>query len=383
MNTPRKPRTRIVNPVPDADAAIDAESGIEWRHELTAGAPALPPEPVDETPVDRIAVMLQDVRGDDRAKVKLLRIKPDARAEWCADYTPAEFESGGFEMIRRDWGPGKYRVMLYGQGPSGMTVIRARDDITISDFAPTAKKPTNADSDAIAQLGQLIVQSNERIATLIAQSQAPREQPSMVEQMTQMAVMMKTLREAFGGDTPAPRQSDPLTMIETMRSMREFAVELQTGKPAEAERDGNSDMMDLAKQVMGLISAHVSTRQESVPMIAPPVSLTDAPVQVPAPMATPLPETPSDPEADMLKILLRSYMDTLIKQAEANAPIPATAQLVADKLPDMLVPMLDLPDWFDKLAALDPRVVPHRAYITQVRDAALPLLFESGDDAAA
>ena len=365
------------NPRPVVDLADPNDPSFDQLPAITPVDPDSVPEP---TSADRIASLLTDVRDDDRAKVKLWRIRPDARTEWCSDYTPSEFEMGGFEMIRRDWGVGKYRVVLYASLPGNQFGIRAKEEITIAPMAPGASTPRAAADDAVTALGRMLIEAQERQTAMLAQLvQARQPQGDLLQQMTAMATMMKELRGAFGGDSPAPRQSDPLTMIETMRSMREFAVELQTGKPADPERDPNADMMDLAKQVMGLIAAGQHSAQPAQPVMLPPslVAPETVPVMpVAAPAADPLPPVETDPEAAMLKLLFKSYMDTLIKQAETGAPIEQSAQLVADKLPDMLVPMLDLPDWFEKLAAIDSRVVAHREYITKVRDAALPLLFE-------
>lgn len=338
--------------------------------------------PVESSPADRIAALLSDVRDDDRAKVKLSRVRADARIEWCADYTPAEFEAGGFEMIRRDWGTGRYRIVLYGSGMNGSFGIRAREEINIA--APVATSPAAGhNANGLDAIARMLIDSQERQAQMIAQALQRPADVNPMAQLVQMATMFKELREAFGGNAPAPAKADPLNMIETMRAMREFAVELQTGKAPAQESDPQSDMLALAKDVMGMIVAARGTPAQAqpvqlagpVPAVNPDMPAHVPPVAVPSGMADVQPADES--EAAMLKVILRSYMDTLIKQAEANAPVLEVAQLVADKLPDILVPMLDLPDWFDKLAALDPRVIPHRAYITQVRDAAMPLLFES------
>jgi hypothetical protein len=79
-------------------------------------------------------------------------------------------------------------------------------------------------------------------------------------------------------------------------------------------------------------------------------------------------------------IKLKSYLKSLITIAtQGNAP-QVGAQFVYDKLPDELVELLFLDNWFELLSAVAPEVVPHQAWLTGARDGAMAL-FDAADAA--
>jgi hypothetical protein len=55
-------------------------------------------------------------------------------------------------------------------------------------------------------------------------------------------------------------------------------------------------------------------------------------------------------------------------------PPEKTAEFVVDKLPDELLEIMELPNWFEQLAAVAPEVKNHEPYLRQVRDLALSML---------
>ena len=57
--------------------------------------------------------------------------------------------------------------------------------------------------------------------------------------------------------------------------------------------------------------------------------------------------------------------------AERQAPVDEAATFVYEKLPDELIDLMELPTWFDLLAAVAPEVKPHQVYLNQVRAIAM------------
>lgn len=78
-------------------------------------------------------------------------------------------------------------------------------------------------------------------------------------------------------------------------------------------------------------------------------------------------------------LVLRGQLQTLVDMAARSDSIEAGAQFVADKLPDDLLGYLPLPNIIDVLAAVNPKVRDHEAWILSVRDRAVQLLAEDGD----
>jgi len=79
---------------------------------------------------------------------------------------------------------------------------------------------------------------------------------------------------------------------------------------------------------------------------------------------------------------LRAYLSALVDMATKAIPPEKTAEFVVDKLPDELLEIMELPNWFEQLAAVAPEVKNHEVYLRQVRDLALGMLeFEDeGED---
>jgi len=71
---------------------------------------------------------------------------------------------------------------------------------------------------------------------------------------------------------------------------------------------------------------------------------------------------------------LRAYLSALVDMATKAIPPEKTAEFVVDKLPDELLEIMELPNWFEQLAAVAPEVKNHEAYLRQVRDLALSML---------
>jgi hypothetical protein len=76
---------------------------------------------------------------------------------------------------------------------------------------------------------------------------------------------------------------------------------------------------------------------------------------------------------------LRAYLSALVDMATKVVPVEKTAEFVVDKLPDELLEIMELPNWFEQLAAVAPEVKNHEEYLRKVRDLALSML-EFEDD---
>lgn len=79
----------------------------------------------------------------------------------------------------------------------------------------------------------------------------------------------------------------------------------------------------------------------------------------------------------MLK--LRGYLKQLVILAETKKTTDEGAKFVYDVLPDELVEIMLLPNWFDLLAVVAPEVKPHEVWLCETREKAVKM-FDISDE---
>jgi len=70
-------------------------------------------------------------------------------------------------------------------------------------------------------------------------------------------------------------------------------------------------------------------------------------------------------------IQLKGYLKTLLSMAQKNKSVQDGSDFVFQKLPDELVELMALDNWFELLEMVSADATQHRAWLTQVRDHAL------------
>jgi hypothetical protein len=149
-------------------------------------------------------------------------------------------------------------------------------------------------------------------------------------------------------------------------------------------------MMAMLPKVLDIVSAGMNKgqAQPEQPQDFQPVQLPPSfaqaqaqPQPQPQPQYQPNPEPQPEPnptnEDDMANplviIKLKAYLKTLTDMAVALTPVDKAADFVYDKLPDDLVEIMLLDNWFDLLAGFAPGVKPHEDWLRQVRDKAIAM----------
>jgi hypothetical protein len=87
-------------------------------------------------------------------------------------------------------------------------------------------------------------------------------------------------------------------------------------------------------------------------------------------------------QADMKAITmlkLRGYLKQLVLLAEQKKTSDEGAKFVYDVLPDELVEIMDLPNWFELLSVVAPEVKAHEACMRETREKSLKL-FDISDE---
>ena len=328
-------------------------------------------EEITQTPADRVISMLADVENDQRAYVKVSRVVAGSKVNWCDDYSAATFEAGGYKMIRDQWGPGEYQVLLYGTVPGTKKfTIRTRATVQIEAplVAPVAQQPQSELSQLVAQLA-----TNQQ-AMLEALTNKPAA--NTMDSMREMLTMMTMMRTAMGLDT-APKKENALgDIVAAMRELREVSEEFgpQSSKPA--------GPMEMVKDMLPMIATAMQARQTPAPA-ASPVAQPQATLPAPIPQAIVqhvADKTKENHDMNLSEIMKqKAYLATLVQMGKDGLQTDEAAKFVYDNLSDDLIDLMAQDDWFTMFKAIAGDIEPQREWFQKVRDEALAM-FETDSD---
>lgn len=312
-------------------------------------------EELNESVVDRVAVALGDVAGDERAYIYVARLERGT-STWCQNYTPQQYEDGGLAMLRAEWGAGDYDIRLYAtKAESGSFGIRARNSVSIATSkSALASAPAPAASVGIDPVMRSIlenlVQSNAAIIAALSQSKPAPVEP--IIQFQQMLGMLASMREVFQPAQAVPSKSTSL--IEQLKEMREVQSLMGDG------HDGDNLIAQLAP-IVDLVKTAVEREKTSdvnIPVVAIPSSVTDLQIIMP--------------------------FDDLLRSVENRARVKAdpaqTAQFIVSNIPDnfadTFATIIESDDWLASLNRLIPNMSAHSEWLSLVRHHLIGLLFE-------
>lgn len=342
-----------------------AAQNVDYINEVTDEL-----EEVEETASDRVMTLLQNARGEGRAELNVYRISNGER-QYCAKYKPEEFEEGSFELLRSNFGAGEYELRLYATDPrTNRFVVRSQTRIKIAESkAPAASEGLPA---GLAQVLGTIAQGQEQmLRALVEMKQAPQKDP--MDEMTKMLSMMTMMRDAMGLNVPQRQEKSSIgEIVAAIKELKGAAAEFT---PEEKEPQ---DLMGMLPKVLDLVSAGQQAQQipAQPPMYQPQPGAVLSPVTIPPEVAAATSQQ-AQPEGDNVNILtmmkLKGYLKTLTDMAQNKKPVSEGAQFVYDKLPDDLIEIMALDNWFDLLSGVVAEVKPHEKWLREVRDAALAL----------
>lgn len=335
-------------------------------------------EPIEETATDRVAAMMSGAGPDERAEVKVYRIN-SGQLEYCAGYKPDEFESGNFDLLRDRFGAGVYELRLYATNPTSKK-FAVRQKLRVTIVEEKSQTTTGGLGSGMSQVLQTIAQGQQQmLEALVSIKSAPAKDP--MEEMTKMMSMMTMMREAMGLNQPQGREKSSIgEIVSAIRELRGAADEI--APPQDKEPDG---LMSVLPKMLELVSKGQQSQQEAAQAAHfPPVQLPasfQAPAQ-PEPQQAPQPqEQPATQEESDMKmftmIKLKSYLKSLIDLAVKKSTVEKGAEFVYEKIPDDLIEIMALDNWFDLLTFVAPDVKDHREWLQQVRDKALAMFEEA------
>ena len=335
-------------------------------------------EPIEETATDRVATLLQAAQGQERAELNVYRIVQGQR-EYCRKYSPAEFEEGSFEILRDQFGPGEYELRLYATHPETRKfVIRNSTRIKIAENKnPDAAAPGLPNG--LSQVLSTIASGQQQMLNaLVEMKQAPQKDP--MEEMTKMLSMMTMMREAMGLN----QQNTGGSIGEIVGAIKELRGAAAEILPQEKEPDS---LMSMLPKVLEMVSAGQQAQLTQQPVMMPEVQMPPGIAQAQPPMQPPAAQQQTDPmqpyqpqqtqdDADMKAITflkLRGYLKQLVILAETKKTTDEGAKFVYDVLPDELVEIMLLPNWFDLLTMVAPEVKPQEVWLRETREKAVKM----------
>ena len=209
--------------------------------------------------------------------------------------------------------------------------------------------------------------------------QAPQKDP--MEEMTKMLSMMTMMREAMGLN----QQSSGGSIGEIVGAIKELRGAAAEILPQEKEPDS---LMSMLPKVLEMVSAgqQAQLAQQPVAMTEvqlPPTIAQAQPPAVPQPdPMQPYQPQPTQEQEDMKALTmlkLRGYLKQLVILAETKKTTDEGAKFVYDVLPDELVEIMDLPNWFELLSVVAPEVKAHEPWMRETREKSLKM-FEIQDE---
>lgn len=355
-------RTRARSEV-DPDTLPDLESE-DWA--LRVGNAATLDDEPEETAEDRVALMLRDMRDAQNAQVRLYRKNANSKKlAWCADYTPEQFEGGGFDMIRSQWGAGSFEVRVYGKTTGGAFGLIGRSEVEIvASLAPPAAPASNN-----SELAQILARMADTNAQLLAKLS---EKPDPMASMKESFALMTMMREAMGLNAAqsAPQRSSIGEIIDAIKELK-GAQELIAPPASDVDPD---NPMSMLPGIVELVKAAMQGKQagETIPPVHTPPSLSVVPLPPAAPVA---PIDDAQSEAQMI-LAMKAVLAKLVAKVSAQEPADDVAEWVYEELPDELIEVLQGDDWFVMLSTVAPELKPHETYLTEVRTKALAIFAE-------
>lgn len=344
------PTRKITPPTDDAE-------GWEVQTAAPAALPAI--EEDQETIIDRLRSLSGDER--DRMSCKLYRRAADGRGlEYCQDYTVTEWEEGGIDRVRAEWGAGNYEVRIHAQGRKG---VLYRDLFRIAHRVIATPAPAPAPTSELADVVRMLAEGQQRILEAVSQ------RPDPTAQLQSTLGLMASMREAMGLNTPPPPpppSSDPAAMlgqlVGAIKTLREVAAEVNP--PAEP---ADESPMAMLPKVLDLVKVGMSQQQpQALPAQHPPVQ------------AMPLPASlqPADDDDPMNILKLRRQLGEMIAMSEKGEPAERGGEYAADNLPDELLPHLARPDFFGFLTMVHGGCKAHEPWFRAARDHCIKILSE-------
>lgn len=348
---------RVVPPQPDESDSVGFHDDTPPGSNLSA----------DEIESDNLVARTRAIiseRPGQQMTVKLYRMSENGTRVFCTNYSPEKFEKGDLEMVRSEWGHGRFEIRLI--GPTGLA-DKPREFEIAERFNNPVPALQNQNGGELAQVLRMLAESNAQILRALSDRAPATPPPDPMAQFQQFASIMRDLNPAPAAPA-APVQSASSMLADlmgAMKALKEVAAEAAPPAPSD-------DPMAMLPSVLEIVKGAMQQRNGGqqvntgggFPMIETPGSFV---AQNPAPQQTEQSQT----EAEQMNItgamILRGLLQQLVNMAAAKQPPEAGGLFIYEKMPDEFVQYLELPNWFEIVESFEPRVSMHREWLEKAK----------------
>lgn len=319
----------------------------------------------DVNPEEReISEVLAELGASDDAVVNIYRTIPgrDGRGgEYVDTVHPSMFS---LSWLRDTYGPGTYRVHVRSGGKLiGNRAVKIAEPRGLAPVHGMPTVPIQAGADKLEKLVETMNSGFQHISTILAQALSQMAQRPPEKTTLEMLQEMKMMREIFAPPAQALVGLDPLKSFELFKQGIEFAKEIL---PREGEPTPTEILMDAVK-TFGPAIVDAVKHQQQLSMSTP---ATPTPHVETAAQSLPPPK-----QEDENVMLIKFYLQQLIKLASENRDPGLYAELIYDQAPaDLLRQIVELPDPVQYLAAFNADVLQHRVWFEELASALKDLI---------
>jgi hypothetical protein len=326
-------------------------------------------DPAVQSAADRLAVLMQTAGETDQCRVKLYRLRDDGTEGYLKEYPPEIFESGGLDMIRKEWGSGTFNILLYGYNANGKFCRRGSQRVYVEPLpTPTDTRASNPTDSATMQL---LSAMTDKLASLETRLQS---QPDPMAQMMQTLALMKSMREAFGVDSQpkvsaVDQMKEILNVIEGAKKMRSMI---------DPDPEPSDPLLALAPRVLDLVGGAM---QRQGAMNGTPVPS----VEIPQSMQSPQHSQTGEPmnETDIARKFAGQWLYQHATSGDMSEEhIEEVAYTIVENLPDDALDALCEENWHQSLGVFDARLTHPsiRPFLEKVRAKVLEFINSAESD---
>lgn len=353
-------------------ATITRTTTVEKENASDEPGAGSAPEELDE---DTIRA-LTDIEGANEVSWQIHRLS-EPNSGYCGEMSTAELSH---ERIASAYGPGQYRVKgvrpdgkYFKSGRVKISSVPRKPELSIEDL----KKQLGGDNTGFMPLLLAMMNSNTSIVT--AALQRPQQQQSI----PWAAIIAATPALLTAAKSFFKNESDS-------ESMEKILKQLTILDRLRGDDGKGSTWQDIVRDGLSAVRGMVpipKTAAQPVPARIVPTTPSDVRGQIPVSTTAPLPETPPavEPTAENLMMnWIRKKLDELTECAAQNKNPELRAEVLIDDLPpfipeNIIKDMLTREDWFEQLAAFDPRVSNYFGWFNELRECVLETLEENGE----
>lgn len=306
-------------------------------------------------------------------------LKDQADMAFLFKGTPADLPL--MERLRDEYDGGKFHIQVYKNKKRyrRLTVTvetpkRTAVSIVKNDMAELVREMGKQQQENFNMLKDTVLQ-------MVGKPSTP--QPSQMEMMTGMMMLMKNMKDFV---SPAVHQP-PAFDSEKMFDM--FLKGMEMGR--ESNSDGETGLMGIAKELIkspllgSLVQA--ANTQPALPRRVNPSdnpTLARSPKVEMGPTATPtgptVPTSPGDTN-NMQPNILKHYLNVLVQKAEKDSDPVLYAEFILDNVPQSMIEQnIMRDDLIEYASTIDPRVKQHAEWFMELRDHIHGVLTGEGED---